>query len=631
MDKNKEDWTSSPDARYVYHRILCALSRTSHEIFGNDWKRTGKLQPSLIASWWTAAIEALGCLFNLTVQIKLTTKSVLKSDSKGLKVGGKTLTFDIVGNSTKTKTGRFIEGKIRRLPFATKICVAKQFSTKYQSYLELQVSGNILGVKKWDHFVTEFRGIIDVLMKFTSPLVVIPFPDGPDSHKGRPFMHDPSGLVSTWKAKIYVNDLYITPGKPTKVKVFVGHNAPAAIFNSIQLAKRADEIDCSVKVCPIQSNKVVTAGYLNRSTKSLDPEHFTDLLNTIPRPRLKNLDVEVQIINIPDPAVDDTKKFNPKDQVYAAHVLCAKKNEDTVNVALANTYCKVRKASQAAGEYPEGRNMRYVPFKLTDNIAHTPKRFRKLQKSRMMHKWYQARQHSILFTGFTNVYQVLIVPNGDHITLCQVVMPIKCKYDYSSPVFQAVDVSLNGDVVIVCDINMRSEAEALLSYFGIYLALIFGSVVWEAFALEYKLKMNVFQFCPLQQCAVEIDNSTIDSTESTDLDFVRCGFTDNLLILPKVVTLDPKTNSLSMYVQMSMEPSATKTETLEPSGLTARMPPLEHSKLLSRSLSITYFHVQQPPPFHQQHQQQLPTITTPARTMPQCRNRLQQQLQSKQP
>ena len=216
------------------------------------------------------------------VQIKLTTKSVLKSDSEGLIVGGKTLTFDIVGNSTKPKTGRFIEGKIRRLPFATKISVSKHFSTKYQSYLELQVSGNILGVKKWDHFVTEFRGIIDVLMKFTSPFVVIPFPDGPDSHKGRPFMHNPSGLVSTWKAKIYVNDLYIAPGKPTTVKVFVRHDDPTAIFNSIDLAKRADEIDCSVKVCAIQSNKVVTAGYLNGSTKSLDPLHFTDLLNPVP-------------------------------------------------------------------------------------------------------------------------------------------------------------------------------------------------------------------------------------------------------------------------------------------------------------------------------------------------------------
>ena len=34
--KNQEEWTSSPDARYVYHRILCSLSRTSPEIFAGN-------------------------------------------------------------------------------------------------------------------------------------------------------------------------------------------------------------------------------------------------------------------------------------------------------------------------------------------------------------------------------------------------------------------------------------------------------------------------------------------------------------------------------------------------------------------------------------------------------------------
>lgn len=120
-------------------------------------------------------------------------------------------------------------------------------------------------------------------MKFTSPFVVIPFPEGPDSHKGHPFAHNPSVLVSTWTCKVYVSNLYIAPGKPTTVEVFVGHHLPAVIFNFIDLTKRVDEIDCVVRVCAIQSNKVVVAGYLNGSTKTLDPKYFTDLLNTMSR------------------------------------------------------------------------------------------------------------------------------------------------------------------------------------------------------------------------------------------------------------------------------------------------------------------------------------------------------------
>ena len=252
-------------------------------------------------------------------------------------------------------------------------------------------------------------------------------------------------------------------------------------------------------------------------------------------------------LNITDLTADETKPINARDRIFAAHILCAKKDEEAVNAALGNTYCKVRKASWAVGEYPEGRNMQYVPIKMTGNIAHTPKWFRKLQKNRITHKWSQERHHPIPFIGFSNIYQVLIAPNGDWFTLCQVIMSIKCRDYFISPMFIAVNISHTGDVVITCDIDMKSEAEALLSHFGIYLALIFGSVVWEAFTARYKMKMDAFQFCHIKQCAVELDSLTIDSTKSTDLDFTKIEFSEDLLILPNEILFNPK-NQFTLHV-----------------------------------------------------------------------------------
>ena len=271
--KKKEDWTKSAEARYVFHNTFVALSRTSPEVFGSDWKRLGELNPSLPASLWTAAIKVLGCFFNLKAQIKLTAKGILKSDSKDLQVGGKKLTFDVVCKSIKTKAGRFLTDKVARQPFAKKVCVQKQFSRKFRSYIQVTVSGNIYGVKKWEHFVKELCGFTGVLMSFETTLVVISYPDGPESHKGRPFAHKASTLVSTYRYKIFVSAVYIAPGKPTTVKVFVGHDSPAAIFNLLELAKLADEKYCSIKVCAIQASKVVVDSYLNGSTKILDPDH----------------------------------------------------------------------------------------------------------------------------------------------------------------------------------------------------------------------------------------------------------------------------------------------------------------------------------------------------------------------
>ena len=115
----------------------------------------------------------------------------------------------------------------------------------------------------------------------------------------------------------------------------------------LELAKLVDEKEGSIRVCHIQANKVVVAGYLQGSTKTFNKEHWTEHLNVLPR--LRNLDVEVQIRNIDDPTSDSKqstyKMNNSKNKCLAAHILCSEKNEEAFNLALCNTYGKVRAAS----------------------------------------------------------------------------------------------------------------------------------------------------------------------------------------------------------------------------------------------------------------------------------------------
>ena len=42
----------------------------------------------------------------------------------------------------------------------------------------------------------------------------------------------------------------------------------------------------------------------------------------------------------------------------------------------------------------------------------------------------------------------------------------------------------------------------------------------------------------MKNCAIEIDNSTIDSDESVDREFAKCGFTEDVLVIPKEVEFD---------------------------------------------------------------------------------------------
>ena len=134
--------------------------------------------------------------------------------------------------------------------------------------------------------------------------------------------------------------------------------------------------------------------------------------------------------------------------------------------------------------------LKLSPYK---KISKTPARNAQLQNSRLIHQWRLQQYHSIPFWGLVNIYKVLIAPNGHKFTICQVIISKKSIQDHISPLFTGVDQSLKGVVVIICDISIKEEAEALLSHFGIYLAVVFNSVIWEDFTVAYRTSMEEFQ------------------------------------------------------------------------------------------------------------------------------------------
>ena len=78
----------------------------------------------------------------------------------------------------------------------------------------------------------------------------------------------------------------------------------------------------------------------------------------------------------------------------------------------------------------------------------------------------------------------------------------------------------------------------MLAHFGIYAAVIFGSVVWEAFTVVYKISMASFQWSPVKNCAIEIYYSTIASDKSFDRELTKCEFTDDVTEIPKEVVFN---------------------------------------------------------------------------------------------
>ena len=195
-------------------------------------------------------------------------------------------------------------------------------------------------------------------------------------------------------------------------------------------------------------------------------------------PKLQNMDVQVQLQKI---KYNNSGPWNPKNNVLASHILCSAEEDKRVNKQMCSLYNKRRKASRAANDLPEGCSFRYVPLEQTNQIAPTAIRKAKLQKAQQCQCHALERHHKITVWGVQNIYLPLTAPNDTVFTICQVIMAIKSIENLSSPLFLGVDQQADGDVIVTCDKSLREEAETLLSHLGIYLEVVFGAVVWDAF------------------------------------------------------------------------------------------------------------------------------------------------------
>ena len=153
-------------------------------------------------------------------------------------------------------------------------------------------------------------------------LVGSPFPDRPLAAKCRPFQGDASMLSGDSKARLYLESLWVKEGQDVLVKMFVAHNIDPLSFNSLKFSVVCNDLDGALSVSRIQSSNTTRAGYFLGSRITMNPDHWSDLLNVYPR--LLKLDVYVVIEKI---QVKSSAVWNHKTDAQALHVYCASHHE----------------------------------------------------------------------------------------------------------------------------------------------------------------------------------------------------------------------------------------------------------------------------------------------------------------
>ena len=135
-------------------------------------------------------------------------------------------------------------------------------------------------------------------------------------------------------------------------------------------------------------------------------------------------------------------------------------------------------------------------FNQKNQIAPTDRCKAQLIKSKNWQIYCLERYHAISMWGIVSVYSPLTAPNLTVFTLYQCIMSIKSITNLHS--FLGINTQEDGTLIVICDKSIQEKAKAFLSHIAIYLELIFGSVVWEAFTNEYRSSMANFQYCPVK-------------------------------------------------------------------------------------------------------------------------------------
>jgi hypothetical protein len=198
-------------------------------------------------------------------------------------------------------------------------------------------------------------------------------------------------------------------------------------------------------------------------------------------------------------------------KIKAAHILCAWESTLLCRRALNKIYGK------KMGEYPLGRNMRFVP-----NIA--DKRFITREATRKKVEMSVEKQH-LWITHISSAVSY-IISDLDYYdttigkTLRQALMQMRSKRSPDRNLFVAVDTSWNGSFVsFLFKKDVEVEVNGILPALPLVLQHKMGAQVWNWFNEEARTNTAGYWWCPkkgVKAVGDDDDDSWGDSLESDD-------------------------------------------------------------------------------------------------------------------
>jgi hypothetical protein len=332
-------------------------------------------------------------------------------------------------------------------------------------------------------------------------LVIFPWKKGLEGskpiQKGKAFPSNRDAFAD------FTEKVFLKRGKNVWIRLEVGHNKQITALKDDCMLDHFQQKDMLVYKDNLQVKTTAKAGWLLQSHPTvLNARDLKDLLVLLPE--MSGLPVKIRMEWI---SLDKGDKLNIK----AAHILCAWESTLLCRRALNKIYGK------KMGEYPLGRNMRFVP-----NIA--DKRFITTEATRKKEEMSVKKQRLwITHVSSAVSYIILDLDYYDSTigkTLRQALMQMWSKRSPDCNLFAAVHSSWNGSFIsFLFKKDLEAEVNGILPALPLVLQHKMGANVWNWFNEEARTNMTGYWWCPkkgVRAVGDDDDDSWGDSLESDD-------------------------------------------------------------------------------------------------------------------
>ena len=506
----KREWPDETIRQDACH-ILIKLAQTTPESFDDAWSyTTGYITNCKEAVLWMAANQIYGSQWTWK-HAKYLPKPAPKSQQQKNRVRIPKPTFQTISGVR----GRFLArrgGQQAQSSEHSVSATALEAPRHYQTFFTM-ISPPVTAAGTGPaeiQIVEKFNLAMEMLLDADKTLVIYVWPLKFYLNKSvQPYSKKKLDESYTKATKIesknellrYVSSAYTAEGQKCYLKTYCSHNEPPSDLISDTVCQAFQDLQMNIYTETLQAAISMTCGWLlGAETKSFNYDHFTDLLNSLPK--FAKLPVACKKRTLKTTKGEVTRHG---EGLSAIAILCNAGYRNETNIALKATFN--RSTAKANSERPDGTSFKYIEYYAdSKSKTGTHDQLKLAKKAMVKQEGWSENARNIRIDGINNLDYPIDLPNPfstptiplpDIAMTCRkIILSLKCQSNYECTLFNKIHEQRDKSIIGVCHSDQHAEAEMVLDHLQALLKEKYGSKI-EAWFSQQAIDSAVgYSFCP---------------------------------------------------------------------------------------------------------------------------------------